>query len=432
MYENVEISPVAKAVEQYAQKFHKLLFQQDPYNKENFVASPFGAWMLIAIVTAGRLDDYTTQDYETIWEILGMDPAEAYKHTLELLGNPHEDVKSAAGLWIREAIVQEGAIEDWTKQQITDGALEIYLDIPSQEVMDQWASEKTSQLIPSFPLLITEDVKVILATVLATKISWQLPFNITENHNSFWKTKRVLKASNLHKQALVAPKVSTVLHPNNAGNILGVHVASSTHLAVVSVIGEPTADREAILAEAHRIAIEYAETSNLPAIPLTTIENNVGAFYTITTEEKTGYHLQKEEYNTTLPAWVAESEHELSDPAFGVTLSGKPIAQALDETIGGLQIAVANYTRTRFEAAAITILNIRATGFPQIQTETVHTANIEFNGPYAVVAVPIRLRRHQEGEPFTAEELWKGIPVFSAWVNTAAEVPDEDLTDSKQ
>lgn len=427
MYEPVEISPVAKAVEHYAQKFHKIIFQQDNHDNKNFVASPFGAWMLIAILTAGRLDDYTTQDYETIWEILGMDPAEAYQHTLKLLGNPHEDVKAAAGLWIREAIAQEGKIEGWTDTQVDSNALELYLDIPSQEVMDKWAAEKTLNLIPKFPLEINNDIKVILATVLATKIEWRFPFDVTENHNPYWATKNVLKADEDHEQALVTPQPGTLLHPHNAGNILGVHVASSPHLAVVSVIGEPTADREAILAEAHRLAIEYADTSMLPSTPLETVEEKVGAFYTITAEGKTGYNLRTEQYETTLPAWDANSSHKLNDPALGVTLAGKPIAEALEEPVSGLQAAVAAYTRTGFEAAAITTAMFGASSMPQKETKIVYTANIEFNSPYAVVAVTLRARRHKEGDPFNAEETWKGIPVFSAWVNVASETEPETI-----
>src|SRR5262249_60252001 len=50
--------------------------------------------------------------------------------------------------------------------------------IPSQDEADRWAREHTLGLIERFPLKITDEIYLLLATALATKVSWDRPFEL--------------------------------------------------------------------------------------------------------------------------------------------------------------------------------------------------------------------------------------------------------------
>jgi hypothetical protein len=50
-------------------------------------------------------------------------------------------------------------------------------DMPTQAELDTWARDHTYGLIEKFPLTVTAETVVLLATALATKVSWRLPFD---------------------------------------------------------------------------------------------------------------------------------------------------------------------------------------------------------------------------------------------------------------
>jgi hypothetical protein len=53
-------------------------------------------------------------------------------------------------------------------------------DIPTQEAIDAWANERTLGLIDRFPIQMDPDLVCLLATALATKISWDVPFEVVD------------------------------------------------------------------------------------------------------------------------------------------------------------------------------------------------------------------------------------------------------------
>ena len=95
-----------------------------------------------------------------------------------------------------------------------------------------------------------------------------------------------------------------------------------------------------------------------------------------------------------LPAWSAQSEHDLGAAA---ELGFGPAASALaallppeprGHAFEAKQVALARYTRTGFEAAAITAIAQRAgMAMPQYRDGLIRTARLEFVRPFAVVAV---------------------------------------------
>jgi hypothetical protein len=109
-----------------------------------------------------------------------------------------------------------------------------------------------------------------------------------------------------------------------------------------------------------------------------------------------------------LPAWSAQSDHDLSHPDFGVTDAVAHLARALgrpDLEFVARQAAVARYTRVGFEAAAVTA-TMTLLSATVLRDGVRRTAELRFGHPYAVVAVA----QDRRGRP------WDGVPVFSAWV----------------
>jgi len=82
---------------------------------------------------------------------------------------------------------------------------------------------------------------------------------------------------------------------------------------------------------------------------------------------------------------------------------------------------MARYTRTGFEAAAVTGMAIRAAA---LITARHRVAELRFGHPYAVVAVTTDPAA-RPGPP-SAVSPWHGVPVFSAWVSE----PDDAHADN--
>src|SRR5437773_6734746 len=82
---------LADVVAGYAARFHTAV------GDRHHVASPLGAWLLLALVGAADVRD------EAMAEPLGMPAADAARWALRLLDDPHPAVASATAAWTREA-----------------------------------------------------------------------------------------------------------------------------------------------------------------------------------------------------------------------------------------------------------------------------------------------------------------------------------------
>jgi hypothetical protein len=123
-----------------------------------------------------------------------------------------------------------------------------------------------------------------------------------------------------------------------------------------------------------------------------------------------------------LPAWSAESDHDLGRPELGLPAAAGAAAAALGLGAFGYearQSAVAKYTRVGFEAAAVSGMGV-ATGYQEPRDGVERTAELRFGHPYAVVAVA-RQQRYDRERSATVVGPWHGLPVFSAWVAKADE-----------
>ncbi len=380
---------VARSVARYAATFHAAV------GDGHHVASPLGAWLLLALAAPAA----TGQLRERLADLLGADIEDARDAAAALLAEPHPAVSSAAATWLRDASASTDAMGRWLAglpAQVEVG------DMPTQAQADAWASEHTSGLIDAFPLTITPRTVLILASALATRVSWEVPFDLAPSVElgvrSAWSQRLT--------QALRSPQThdAFIATTQTVGDV-AVHTATSTDgLAVTSLIASADAEPAAVLAAAHEIALGSVRTRSLFDLPL-------GDSPLWTVVEGRSDRGNEERHTAVLPAWSAQSTHELTAPEFGFAAAAGMLIALLppgDYQFEARQSAVARYSRTGFEAAAVTAIGIRATAMLEPRGVR-RTAILRFGHPYAVVAVA------QGGGP------WHGVPVFSAWVTDPEE-----------
>jgi hypothetical protein len=254
----------------------------------------------------------------------------------------------------------------------------------------------------------------LLASALATKVSWEVPFEVVdaaELGSSPWSATlhSVLRAPRgdfRHRQFMARTE--------RAGTVC-VHLAKARGgLLVGSVIAvDEYASAGDVLAVAEEfVTAEARERGSAPRLSLFDLELGDGPVWSLIEEPAS---VKGEEVVSILPAWRASTAVDLSgDPTLGFDDAARIVATALEQrglTYEARQVCVARYSAIGFEAAAISALATRSSGRPP---GTRRTATVRFTHPYAVVAVAF----DDDRIPGSADSRtpWHGLPVFSAWV----------------
>lgn len=365
------------------------------FGDSHHVGSALGAWLVLALAAPAA----TEPARDELERILGMTADEATAKATELLAEPPQAVAAAVALWTQQTPPNPALVawQDGLSPAVERGP------IPSQEAANAWTVERTLGLIHTFPLEMSPNVVLMLASVLATRVSWTVPFETVpaDELGGAWGVERVLRSPERRHPALIA------VDPE-AGEV-AVHVAESAEgLDVLSVIAAPDAHPATVLAAAHRVAIGWA-TGTLVQRSLFELPLGIGHAWTLTEAPVRTRAGREEVCQALLPAWSATSHHELlRDPATGFSVAGRALAGLLGPhatDVDARQAAMARYTRTGFEAAAVTALMVPTSLPPEGLRRT---ALLRFDRPYAVVATA-----RQDGGP------WHGVPVFSAWIAEA-------------
>lgn len=386
------------------------------------VASPLGAWLLLAVTATTADPDPAVADGAAakLAQALGTDLPIAAEVARTLLDAPHPLVGSATALWHTAGQGSDGSAA-WRAAlpRTTEvGAL------PEQAGLNAWAREHTLGLIETFPLTVESEVVFILASALATRVSWATPFDVADARalgaNSPWagQLRRALRSpSDGHLCAIVSTA--------RAGDVI-VHAAPAqttdgAGLVVLSVAAAPQVPPAEVLAIAYDLSAEAADGAP-PAGGRSLFDLPLGEtpLWTLTEErvhtwERDG---REERHNAVLPCWSARNDHDLTAPALGFPAAATTLATALALPINEFearQTAVARFDRFGFEAAAVTGM----AGITSMPPEGVaRTAELRFGHPYAVVAVATDTGADGVTGP------WHGVPVFSAWVAEPEEVPE--------
>jgi hypothetical protein len=402
------VTPLAR----YARRFHAIA------GSRHHVASPLGAWLLLAL--CGPASGGQTREFLTA--TLGCDVRDAAELAAGLLARPHPLVAAAAGVWHRERALSE-ALERWMTglpADVQTGPL------TTQAALDDWARRHTLGLIERFPITLDPSIYLVIATALATRVSWERPFDLAPasalGPSSPWAAElsRVLQAPDGpgHEQFVAATEA--------AGDV-AVHAAwARGGLLVVSVVADPGVPAGDVLAAAYELAPALVTGGRVARRSLFDLPLGEGPLWSVseTTAPVKSGAAREERCTAVLPAWTVESEHDLSDPELGFGAAAQALAPG--DPWQAKQVAMARYTRTGFEAAAVTALAVALSMIQVPRTGLVRTAELRFGHPFAVVAVTAD--QPGVGRPGRrAPGPWFGLPVFSAWVAQPEEAGRDDL-----
>jgi hypothetical protein len=399
---------LAALVDVYAQRVYPAVLDQ---HAGASVSSPLGVWLLLAACASGARG----VERLALEDALGCPVEEASDLLRAFTGSMPDALRAAIAVWVAVADRTE-ALASWVRglpPAVESGFM------PTQAEADAWADRNTDGLIRFFPLDIDEYTRIVLSSALATKVSWQAPFELVpaDEHlglASPWRgsVERLLWDGHPGGHAMIVD--------TRAAGLVAVHRAiANQDLTVVSVSAEPDADREAVLAAAHEVIAAGHECS-LFDVP-------VGSGHSWLIEERevrafrSGDRVERIA-GVSLPAWHVKSRLELAESsAFG----SSPAIQAMRLLIGPLpddasdavQVAVASFTRYGFEAAAVTAFGVRTAAMAPMQQGIERTAVLRFDHPYAAIAVV--------GRPSESPAPFSGLPLFTAWIHEPSEARAE-------
>ncbi|MEV0002870.1 hypothetical protein AB0H28_11350 [Micromonospora sp. NPDC050980] len=401
------MTPLHAPLAHYAERLHRAA------GDTHHVASPLGAWLLLALTGPAA----TGEARAALAEALGVDPDDAAAAARALLGAPHPMVAAATALWERTPFEELTEWRAGLPGQTERGPL------PDQAALDAWARERTGGLIERFPVDVAPETLLILANALATRVSWADPFEVAPaaELGGSW-------AGRLG-QVLRTPPVghrSWVSTTERAGDV-AVHVAPAragddgAGMLVVSVIAAPDVPAVEVLAAARELAVAAATVPDGPApgrLSLFDLPLGESPLWTLREEPTRTFARDGREERATavLPCWAARSRHDLTTVGFGFDAAARALGELLGLTeppFAAAQSAVARFGRYGFEAAAVTAFGMVA-GLPPEGVARV--ADLRFAHPYAVVAVAT----DPAGGP------WHALPVYSAWVRDPEDVPADE------
>jgi hypothetical protein len=419
---------LASLVGSYARRLSPAVLDQ---HREGSVSSALGVWLLLAACASAAQGPQRV----ALEEALGCSAEEASRLLAAFMADPPQALHAAIALWVAvdDATAELSA---WTRglpDEVESGFM------PSQAEADAWADRETHGLIPRFPAQIDAATRIVLASALATKVKWELPFDVVPAADhcgpaSPWKraVSRLLWDGHPEQHAMVAR--------TDAAGVVAVHCAvAHEDLTVVSVSGAPEVDRASVLAGAYEVAATVCGDWRKGARSLFDLPLGAGHSWEISEREIRVYvpepRVERIE-GVALPAWRLERSLDLTrSSAFGAA----PALQTLRELIGprpddrcdAAQAAVASFTRYGFEAAAITAFGVAAAALRAGDRAIERTAVLRFDHPYAAVAIagtPPGALRGVSG-PAPPDSPFPGLPLFTAWVHEPIE-PEDDPPDS--
>ncbi|MFI8263138.1 serpin family protein [Streptomyces sp. NPDC085665] len=352
--------------------------------EEGTVLTAAGIWPLLAFLAGGAGGPARTELAET----LGIPAESATAAARELLGGLAgvRGLRAATGLWTHADLPLH---EAW-RSGLPDGARSTLTgdEDTDRAALDAWTADRTGGLIGRLPVLLEEETPLLLASALALRLKWAEPFRELPCRHARgpWQG-RMLRG--LYRTAST-PDLVRVTAGGTTDTVTTLEVAGADEVDVHLVLGEPHTAPGDVLAAG--LASVTGAAASVGAGSLT--EERPGPGLTVHTVDAYG---PEPVLHIAAVAFTVRAEHDLLQRArlFGLEaasdeerghfpgISPKPSAVR-----SARQCAVAAFTATGFEAAAVTAVAARRGGGPPPRpTCRARRAEVSFDRPFGFLAV---------------------------------------------
>jgi Serpin (serine protease inhibitor) len=303
------------------------------------------------------------------------------------------ELRAAIGLWTRAEVPLQPGVDKVIPPELR-GVLS------DREALDRWVVAQTGGLLRRMPVELTGETLLVLASALAVRTDWALPFTEYERmvgDRLVWWLSRA--DSDLD---------SVRLHESPAGPLTAITVRGTGDVDVRLVLGEPEASRSAVLAAA--LSLEDSGVGGaelLDGIPAPAVQVIQSTSPTPTAILATPY-------------FEVDAEHDLlaTPEVFGLTTAAdrgsghfpelSPVPLAVSQA---KQAVMARFSGRGFEAAAVTAIAAMPGSAPTPGAKALH---IDLTRPFAFIA------HHRP----------TSIPLVAGWITESAYKKVDRLTSS--
>ncbi|MEI7718148.1 MAG: serpin family protein [Mycobacterium sp.] len=342
---------------------------------DDFVVSGAGLWPLLALL-ASAADETARAELATA---LGRPAESGQADAVELIDILRDGASTTAalGLWTREGIPLN---REWASQ-LPEGVVGTLTD---QEALDRWASEETGGLIDKFPLELTSEIVLVLASALAARVTWRTPFDERPRNGKPGST-------DPDKQWLSRRTYN-----------LGIAAVLDGTVTRVVVEGDGDVDVHLLLGDQQPsdvLAAGLRELSGTAQVSPATDPDSGGPGLTVRRVQSTDWN---DAVYLKLPSFQISASHDLLENAelFGLRaltdlyVSHLPLLSPVELSISqGAQGVLARFFAEGFEAAAVTAFGAIPTGGIPIERYEITVVDAQLDQPFGFIAVhrPSRL-----------------------------------------
>lgn len=347
---------------------------------EDFALSGAGLWPLLALL-ASAADESVRAELAAALER----PADsAQRDALEVLDILRAGLSTTAalGIWTHKKAPLR---EEW-KYHLPDGVVQTLTD---QAALDWWAAEQTGGLIDKFPLEITADTLLVLASALTASVRWRIPFDARPRGDcDYWSSED--------------PGPPDQLWLSRTTSDLAIAAILDAAVTRVVVEGDGDVDVHLLLGDrqpADVLATGLRELSGEAQVcPAVDIEGR-GPGLIVYREQSSS---PEDRLHLELPSFEIKARHDLlehvdlfglrslTDPNTSYLPLLSPVPLCVSE---GAQDVLARFFAAGFEAAAVTAFGAMAGSEPPRERYQVTAVNVAFKRPFGFLAVhrPSRL-----------------------------------------
>ncbi|MFI0240597.1 serpin family protein [Streptomyces sp. NPDC016845] len=347
------------------------------------VFSAAGVWPLLAHLADGA-DGAARAE---LAEAIGLSAGQAAGASRELLATMGtvQGLDAALGLWTKRTLKLR---EEWeTALPAHAHGLLTGDDESDHRTLDAWTAERTGGLIDRMPVDLETRTRLVLASALALRTEWQLPFRHEELTTAYgpWAGKPLL---GLRRSGGATDEVAVA--DTSAGRVTEVKVLGNNDLDVHLLLGEEGMKPGRVLGAGLDILAGRCAAVPGPKLP----HGNAGPGLRV--EDVRCTRPEPPSLEVATAAFDMNESHDLRDrrQLFGLTT-------AMDTTVGHFsgisdfpplavgsarQNILARFRALGFEAAAVTAINVVATSLPDLRYMTTRVS-ATFDRPFGFLAL---------------------------------------------